>query len=241
LTTFRNGTTPCELAVGALDVGAERAHRRPVVAEAAGELGQHRVVADRAVNAVQVVRHRGEVAGRQLRAQRAGVEQRRRGAHVIEGRQQLVELDGPGVLVGLFHGEAHRDAHEEDLRQLDAHVVAVDEVAVVQRLQAEVGELQVALGQQRLAQSLQVEAGEVGCQQFELDAFGDVGRQRLGVQRAHVVLGGAVGHAEEAQRFGAQVVAQQAGGDEGVIGLLFDHRAGGDHQRGAEFAWLTPS
>ena len=39
------------LAVGALDVRAERAHRRPVVAQAAGVLGEQRVFLDRVVDA----------------------------------------------------------------------------------------------------------------------------------------------------------------------------------------------
>ena len=35
-------------------------------------------------------------------------------------------------------GEPHRDAHEKDLRQLEPDVVRVDEVPVVERLQAEI-------------------------------------------------------------------------------------------------------
>jgi hypothetical protein len=101
----------------------------------------------------QVVRHRGQVAGGQLRAQGAGVEQRRRRAHVVEGRQQLVELDGAGLASIFVDRQAHGHAHEEDLRQLEAHFVAVDEVAVVEGLQAQVGELQVALGQNGAAPS----------------------------------------------------------------------------------------
>ena len=72
------------LAVGTLDVGAQRAHLGPVVAQTAGELGQHGVVLDRAVYTVQVVRYRGEVAGGQLRAQGAGVEQGGGGTHVVK-------------------------------------------------------------------------------------------------------------------------------------------------------------
>ena len=169
------------LAVGALDVGAQGSHRGPVVAQAAGKLGQHGVVLDGAVDAVQVVRHRGEVAGGQLRPQGAGVEQGRGGAHVVKGRQQLVELDGPGVLVILLGSEAHGHAHEEDLGQLDAHVIAVDKIAVVQGLQAQVGELQVPLGQQCLAEALQVEVLQVRCQQFQRHPLFDVGGQGLGV------------------------------------------------------------
>ena len=112
------------LAVGALDVRAERAHRRPVVAQAAGVLGEQRVFLDRVVDAVEVVGHRGQVAAGELRAQRAGVEQRRRRAHEVEGRQHVVELDRARLAVLLVQRQAHRHAHEEGLRQLDALAVA---------------------------------------------------------------------------------------------------------------------
>ena len=59
--------------------GAQRAHRGPVVAQAAGEFAQHGVVVDGAVNAGQVIGHRGQVAAGQLRTQGAGVEQGRAG------------------------------------------------------------------------------------------------------------------------------------------------------------------
>jgi hypothetical protein len=49
-------------AVGALDVRAQGAHARPVVAQAAGKLGQQRVFLDGLVNAVEVVGHGGQVA-----------------------------------------------------------------------------------------------------------------------------------------------------------------------------------
>jgi hypothetical protein len=42
-------------AVGALDMGAQGAHAGPVVAQAAGKLGQQRVFLDGLVDAVQVV------------------------------------------------------------------------------------------------------------------------------------------------------------------------------------------
>ncbi len=222
------------LAVGALDVGAQRAHRGPVVAQAAGEFRQHGVVVDGAVDARQVVRHGGQVAAGQLRAQGAGVEQGGGGRHVVEGRQQVVELDGAFFLLRLFDGQAHGHAHEEYLRQFEADAVLVDEVAVVQGLQAQVGELLVALVVQRGAQFGQVVALELGIEQFELDAFLDVGRQGAGVQLGHFVMGGAFDHAEEAQGFGAQGVHQQAGGDVGVVRLAFHQGAGGHHQGGVD-------
>nr|GEU28099.1 hypothetical protein [Tanacetum cinerariifolium] len=164
-------------AVGALDVGAQRAHRGPVVTEAAGKLGQQRVFLDGVVDAFQVVRHGGQVARRQLRTQGARVEQGRRGRHEVERRQQVVELDGARFAVLFIERQAHGHAHVERLRHFDAHVAHVQEVAVVQGLQADVTELQVAVGDQRLGQAFQVELGQLGVQQFVLDAVGDVLRE----------------------------------------------------------------
>ncbi len=221
-------------AVGALDVGTQRAHRGPVVAQAAGELGEQGVIADGVVDAAQVVRHGGQVAGGQLRTQGAGVEQGRRRGHVVEGRQQVVELDGARFFLLFLDGQAHGHAHEEDLRQFEANVVLVDEVAVVQGLQAEVGELLVALMVERGAQLGQVVALQLGIEQFELDAFLDVGRQGLGVEVGHLVMGGAFGNAEEAQGFGTQGVHQQARGDLAVVRLTLDQGAGSHHQGGVD-------
>ncbi len=196
------------LAVGALDVRAQCAHRSPVVAQAAGEFRQHGVVVDRAVDARQVVRHGGQVAARQLWTQGPGVEQGRGRSHVVEGRQQVIELDGAVFTLLLFDRQAHGHAHEEDLWQFETDTVLVDEVTVVQGLQAQVGELLVALVVDRLAQFFQVELGQDRVQQFELDTLGDIGWQGLGVQVGHLVVGGALGHGEEAQAFGAQGVHQ---------------------------------
>ncbi len=54
----------------------------------------------------------------------------------------------------------------------------MQEVAVVQRLQAEVVELQVALGPDRRRQAGEVEVGQPGIEQLRLDATADEeGRQ----------------------------------------------------------------
>ena len=221
-------------AVGALDVGAQRAHRGPVVAQAAGEFAQHGVVMDGAVNAGQVIGHRGQVAAGQLRTQGAGVEQGRRGAHVVEAGEQVVELDGALFAVVLAHRQAHRHAHEEALRQLDAGLVVVDEVAVVEGLQAQVGELQVALAVDGRAQLVQVELGQLRAQQLVFDAFLDVGGQRLGVEVFHLLLAGTLAHAQVLQGLGADLVHQQPGGDLGVVGLHLDHGARGHHHGGVD-------
>ena len=82
---FQEGHDALGFAVGALDVGAQCTDRGPVVTQAASELGEQGVIADGVVDAAQVVRHGGQVARGQLRTQGAGVEQGRRGGHVVEG------------------------------------------------------------------------------------------------------------------------------------------------------------
>ena len=56
---------------------------------------------------------------------------------VVEARQQSVKLNCPGVRVVFTGGQTHRDAHKEDLRQLEAHLATVNKITVIQRLQAE--------------------------------------------------------------------------------------------------------
>jgi len=222
------------LAVGALDVRTQCTNRCPVVAQATGEFRQHGVVVDRVVDARQVVRNGGQVAARQLWTQGTGVEQGRGRSHVVERGQQVVELDRTVFFLLLFDRQAHGHAHEEDLRQFETHAILVDEVTVVQGLQAQVGELLVALVVDRLAQFFQVEGGQHRVQQFELDTFGDVGRQRLGVQVGHLVVGRALGDAQEAQAFGTQGVHQQAGGHERIVRLALDQSTCGHYQCGVD-------
>ncbi|MNR44940.1 hypothetical protein D3C85_1637450 [compost metagenome] len=96
----------------------------------------------------------------------------------------------------------------------------MQEVAVVQRLQAEVAKLQVALGVQRVAQLGQVIVGEFGRQQAAFDAAGDEGREVFGVACAHAVLRDFL-----AQDFLADRVQQQSCGDLAVGRVLFHQRA----------------
>ena len=214
------------LAVGALDVAAERAHVGPVVAQAAGELGQERVLLERLVDAVEVVGDGRQVAARQLRAPRPGVEERRRRAHEVEGREHLVELDRALLAVDLVQRQAHRDAHEERLRQLDAGFVDVQEVAVVERLQAEVVELQVAVGLERGAEAAEVVLEQLLVEQLGADALLDELREVLRVARRHVRLEQLL-----AEDLAPDRVQQQARGRPRVAGVLLDQRARGEDRR----------
>ena len=223
-------------AVGALDVGAEPAHAGPVVAEPAGIFRQQRVVLDRLEDAVEIVGNGGEEAGRQLRPQRARIEQRRRRGHEVERRQQIVELDGARLAVDLAHRKAHGDAHEERLRQFDPVAALMQEVAVVQRLQAQELKRQVALRLQRRGEFLQVEARQIGIEQFGLDAGLDIGREIFGIAHGHIGLRGAGRRTQhERQHLGAQLVEQQPRADIGVVGLLLHQRARGHHRGQRQF------
>ena len=177
---------------------------------------------------MQIVRHGGEVAAGELRPQGAGVEQGGGAAHEVEAGEQGVELDGAGFAVDLVDRQAHRHAHVEGLRQLEAGLVLVDEVAVVEGLQAQVVELHVALGQQRFAQLVQVIQRQLGVDQLFFHRPRDVGAEVVAVQAGHVLLGGAgFGHAQEAHGFVAHRVQQQPRGHVGVVRLLLDPRARG--------------
>jgi len=232
---FQEGHDALRLAVGALDVGAHGANARPVVTETARKLGKERIVANGAENAVKIIRNGGQIAGRELRAQGAGVEQGRGAAHEIEGREQLVELDGTLFAVDLIDRKPHRHAHEEGLRQLDAMALMVDEVAVVQGLQTEIGELQVTVGVQRLAEAGKVIAAQFGVEQFMLDALENEGAEGLGIAPIHIRLGGVLrGQHQVGQRLGAQLIHQQACRDVGIIGILLDQGPSTHDQRSGD-------
>src|SRR3546814_8285243 len=99
-----------------LDVAAQGAHRRPVVAQPAGILGQQCVFLDGVVDAGQVVRPGREIAGRQLRMQGARIEPGGGGTHAVEGREHFVEFDGARFTVAFVKCKAPGDAHDEHLR-----------------------------------------------------------------------------------------------------------------------------
>ncbi len=163
---LEKGNDALTLAVGAGNVAAEGADRSPVVPEASAPLGEKGVVSDRAEDGVEVIRDGRQVAGRELWVARSGIEERWCGRAEAEGREYLIELDRPRLAVGLVQGKAHRDPHPEDLWQFDAATVGVDEVAIVERLDAEVAKVQVALWDQGIPEPRQVVLPEFGVDQI---------------------------------------------------------------------------
>ena len=214
---FEEGHHALRFAVGAFDVGAQSTHAGPVVAQAAGEFGEQGVFFDGLVNAIQVVGHGGQVATRELAAQRAAVEQRGGRRHEVKAREHFIELDGAGFAVDFAQRQAHGHAHEEDLGQFDAGLAHVQEVAVVQGLQTDEVDLQVALGFERRGQTGQVELQELFVEQLVFNPLLDALGEEVGVTRTHLV--------ERhffAQDFLNHGVQQQTRGGVGVVGVFFD-------------------
>ena len=196
---------------------------------------------DSAKDAVEIVWHRGEVAGGQLGPQGARVEERRRRRHVVEGREELVELDGASFPILFLDCEAHGYAHEEALGQLNPRFMGVQEVAVVEGLKPQVGELEVAVSLKGLAEAVEVEAGEFRVEEFKFHAALNVSGEGRGVEPFHLPLGRSVvalgglraAHVEEGERFPAELIGEQARRGVGVVGLLFHQSAGADYEGGA--------
>ena len=138
-------------AVGARDMRAGAADGGPRTAEAARPFRELGVFRDPAVHdRFQRVIHVVKVAARELGVERARVEQRRGAAAEAAGLVEFVETNGPifaGALL-FFKEQAHRDAHPEKLRSLEALGALAglvdDEVAIVDGLDAEKIELEVS-------------------------------------------------------------------------------------------------
>jgi hypothetical protein len=162
--------------------------------------------------------------------QGAAVEQGRRGAHEIEARDQVVERDGPGLPVDLAEGQSHCHTHEEDLRQLDAPSVDVQEVAVVEGLKAQVAKESIPLGSDRGGETIQIELGKARVEQFGLDSltdkFGEVG---------HIGSPHLIGGNWPVQHLVHQSAQQQARGGVIVARVGLDEAAGREDQGLTDF------
>lgn len=122
------------------------------------------------------------------------------------------------------------------LRQLEAGAVRVQEIAVVERLQAEIVELQIAFGLDRRGKAAQVETSDLRVQQIMLDAGRHISAEIIGMARGHLGLRRLIGlSVDEAQRLAAQLVEQQARARFRVVGIGLDQRARGEDRRQRQF------
>ena len=108
----------------------------------------------------------------------------------------------------------------------------MDQITVIQGLQAEIGKLAVALGPQRLAQPRQIIFGKLMIQQAKLGAALDIPAEIERITFAHLRLGGLRRRGlDKAQGLAPQLIQQQPGGDISIIGLRFQKRARAHDQR----------
>ena len=106
----------------------------------------------------------------------------------------------------------------------------MQEVAVIQRLQAEIAELQIAFRQQSRGQTRQVELGQLRIQQFAFDALLDEAREIL------KIFGWRIGLSDFlAEHFLADGVHQQTRRDLAVGRVLFHQRARRQNGRFVQF------
>src|SRR5690606_22989327 len=131
--------------------------------------------------------------------------------------------------------QPHRYAHEKYLRQFDTAILDVQEVSVIQGLQAKVAELQVAIDIQCSCQLGMIELRQTGIQQSgidaELDVFGEVFDMRSG----QIVLG-----YWGTKHFTADLVQQQAGSNVVVSRFALDQAARRKDQRAPDFLGRNP-
>lgn len=203
--------------VGAFDVGAGGAHVVHGQPDAAGALRNQGAVLQRVVNAVDgVVLHREQKAGAELGLGRAGVEERGRGVGEPPLAHQLVGFDGGG---NVFLVNAHGHAHQHVLGPLDHLAIKAQQVAALQRFKAEVVVVVVAV-----VNNGRVEGGGVLVHDFphvlghERGVFARLG-VLVGVQPLH-------GAAERLAGHLVQVAHGNAGGQDGVVGVLGGERGG---------------
>ncbi len=115
----------------------------------------------------------------------------------------------------------------------------MNEVAVIERLQAEVGKVKIALRLDGCSDLFHIILRQTWIQQFQSDSLVDVGLEVVAIESDHLGLGGDAGiHIEKGEGLTAQGIEQQAGSHIGVVGLLLDHGACGHHQRVADILLL---
>src|SRR5262249_44148999 len=144
---LEEGNDALAFAVRSLDIAAGAADGCPRTAEAAGPFRKVGILRDAALHAgLDAVVHLVEVAGGKLAVRRAGSEERGRARAEAAALVERIEAGDPVLAVlRLVEEEAHGDAHPEELRRLDAArrgfvCLIDDEVAVVERLDAEIVE-----------------------------------------------------------------------------------------------------
>ena len=217
------------LAIGALDVAAGAADGGPGSTEAAGPFGEVGVLGDAALHdGLDGVVDLVEVAGGELGVEGAGVEEGGRGGAEAAAFVEIVEADDPVFGVGLLGTEeAHGDAHPEELGRFETAWASCrlvdDEVAIVERLNAEVVEVEVGGGIERVGELSRSILEHVVDDAFDFDAAEEV---RLKACGGAAELLDAVVDDVPVEDFLVDVGEENAAGELGEVSILLDEALG---------------
>ena len=168
----------------------------------------------------------------------AGVEQRRRrgaeAALLVGGVE--VEHARLAVLARLPQADAHRHAHPEQLRRLDAHRrrprLVDGQVAVVERLQAEEVEVEVRRRVERRRQAVEVVLEQPRVEPLDRHAALEQRPQRAAVGVAQAA--DPVAHHVPAERLLVDVAEQDAAGERREVAVALDQRPGVEDDQAAQ-------
>ena len=90
----------------------------------------------------------------------------------------MVELYGALLAVNFVQCKPHRHPHEECLRQLDAPVLYMQKITIIQSLQTEITKFQIAISIQNFSQTRQIKLRQTLIQQLginpSLDEIGEI-------------------------------------------------------------------
>src|SRR3989338_8487318 len=232
---FEEGDDALALDPGLFNHRARGAHRCPVDAQPSGVLKQLRAVFVLVENGVQVVRHRGEEAGGELRQSKPRVVERRRGGRVVHRRHHLIKLNSVAlaVLGRLFREcHAHGDAHPKYLRRFQqfACCMLFRQVVGLERLEPQVFKLPVALEHERIGERAKVKLRHPLVKLPELHSAGNRAdkRRALRLLQLLVVL-------YRAKDVAVHVLQQQPRRDKTVRRVALYHRAHHHDEHGVDF------
>ena len=169
-------------------MAAEGTHIGPVIAKAASELGKQGILFQGLVNTIEVICHGGQVAARELRTGCCRIKEGWCAGHKVKCREHFIELNGTGLTVQLVQRKTHGYPHKESLWHFNAAVFNVQEIAVIQGLQAEVIELQVTVGIEGSSEACQIKFTHAGVKQLSADTLVNVFRKVAAVFRLHIAL-----------------------------------------------------
>ena len=118
--------------------------------------------------------------------QRACVEERRCGGHKPDRAERIVKLNRTLLLISFISRQPHGHAHVEILRRLNASAADVDEVTIVDRLDAHVGKLLIPFDIQRSRQLVQIELQQIRRQTIRRHALLQVIAEMIAVHLGHL-------------------------------------------------------